>query len=88
MAAFDDECVIFLTDEGFIGIGPKASKAGDFIVVVPGVRLPVVLRLLRGWLKDFGGVSRFEFLGTCYGKTSSYLERSEIAGIYSAWNYG
>ena len=84
MATFDDGRAIFLTNGGFIGIGPEASKAGDVIVVIPGVRLPVVLRLLRGWLKDFGGVGRFELLGPCYGKISSYLERSEIADIYSA----
>lgn len=53
----------FVTDGLSVGLGPRAAREGDFIVVVNGSATPLVLRPL-----DDGhvGPSRFTFVGQCY----------------------
>jgi len=35
---------MFLTEKGYLGVGPTAVKAGDEVVIVPGAAVPFVLR--------------------------------------------
>lgn len=48
---------IFHTKDGHFGIGPERMKAGDFVVVLRGGRVPYVLRPLG---------AEYMFIGTCY----------------------
>ena len=47
-----------ITDEGYIGIAPKAAKQGDRVCVIFGCRSPLLLRKLSG--------SQFQVVGQCY----------------------
>ena len=35
---------VFLTTRGYLGIGPKGTDEHDIIVVIPGLRMPLILR--------------------------------------------
>jgi hypothetical protein len=39
---------LFTTDSGMIGIGPKATKAGEFIYVIFGTVMPFIIRSIDG----------------------------------------
>ena len=47
-----------ITDEGYIGIAPKAAKQGDRVCVILGCRSPLLLRKLSG--------SQSQVVGQCY----------------------
>ena len=47
-----------ITDEGYIGIAPRATKPGDRVCVILGCRFPLLLREISG--------SQFQVVGECY----------------------
>ena len=48
----------FRTREGYVGLGPVATRVGDLVVVFAGAGIPHVIRPR--------GRDRFEFLGDAY----------------------
>lgn len=48
----------FVTETGFIGLGPRASLAGDEIVALLGGTVPYVVRRVRENI--------YSFVGECY----------------------
>ena len=56
------DCQFFVGEQGYIGIGPLSTTAGDMIYVVPGANLPLILRPFRQGPR----LNTFNFLGFCY----------------------
>jgi hypothetical protein len=50
----------FVTNEGYIGIGPPGTEHGDIVVILDGVRTPFVVRPLEK------GRPLFKVVGSCY----------------------
>lgn len=50
---------LFLTDDGFIGLGPPGMCDSDEVFIIPGFRYPVLLRKL-------GPANQYRFVGACY----------------------
>lgn len=59
---------LFLTQTGYLGIGPAHAVAGDVVVVFCGGRIPFVLRPLEeeGAATEEGKRGPFEFVGEAY----------------------
>lgn len=60
-AALLQACVgrkFFITEKGFIGIGPACMKPGDFVAVLLGVRVPLAIRRTED--------QKYILLGECY----------------------
>ncbi|KAM0326293.1 hypothetical protein ACHAQA_006891 [Verticillium albo-atrum] len=58
----------FTTEEGYIGLGPKHTKAGDKVFVILGCDVPLVLRdyTQGGGGATTGGDAKFEVVGDSY----------------------
>ena len=60
------------TSTGFMGLAPKAAVEGDHIVLMPGGKVPYVLRPNgRPTVRDFDNDGAntddcYEFIGDCY----------------------
>ena len=50
---------LFVTKDGYLGLGPPAMRDTDQVVVIPGFRYPVLLRKLYG-------SNKFQLVGACY----------------------
>ena len=61
-----------ITTSGYLGLIPEAAKPGDHVVIMPGGRVPYIIRQLEGAYEHRAsdGVStfteRYEFIGDCY----------------------
>ena len=51
---------LFITEKGFIGMGPQTARVGDDVFVLKGGRVPFVLR------GDGGDEGKFWLVGDCY----------------------
>ncbi|KAJ4987096.1 nol1 nop2 sun family protein [Stagonosporopsis vannaccii] len=60
-----------ITNTGYIGLIPEKAKPGDHLVLMPGGKVPYILRRVREskkrrhWKKR-NAVRRYEFIGDCY----------------------
>ena len=52
---------LFITNSGFIGIGPSSMESGDLIVIILGLNVPLVLRKVDG-----RETPHYLLLGECY----------------------
>lgn len=50
---------LFMTNEGYIGIGPAHMQTGDSVNILSGCSVPVVLR-------ELGDMSYYQLIGDCY----------------------
>lgn len=61
-----------ITTSGYLGLIPEAAEPGDHVVIMPGGRVPYIIRQLEGAYEHHtsDGVStfteRYEFIGDCY----------------------
>ena len=55
---FCDRRYLFMTEEGYIGLGPRAAKAGDRVCVLLGSNSPFLLRPI--------GNGQYQLVGHCY----------------------
>jgi hypothetical protein len=51
------------TDDGRIGFGPEMSEKGDVVFILPGGKVPFVLRRIEGFIT---GAPRFQLLGDAF----------------------
>ncbi|KAK4664788.1 uncharacterized protein QC763_507650 [Podospora pseudopauciseta] len=59
----------FRTSRGYLGVGDEKMVAGDVVVVVPGLAVPLVLRAIPSY--EAGGLAdgaRWRLVGPCYAK--------------------
>jgi hypothetical protein len=56
------DCTIFMTKQGYLGLGPFWKQPGDQVVVFDGAANPVLLR--RAATKD--GIDHWHLVGECY----------------------
>lgn len=60
-----------VTNKGYLGLIPRDARPGDHVVIMPGGKVPYVIRRVRGlksgrrWKKG-DSVRRYEFIGDCY----------------------
>jgi hypothetical protein len=61
---------LFITRDGYIGLGPGTTQAGDAVYVLRGSNVPFVLRQSEAQnsrLKEGAGdISMFTLVGDCY----------------------
>lgn len=55
---------LFVTDEGYVGLGPGGAQPGDLIAIVLGCRFPVVLRQAL----STDGERAWQVVGVCYAE--------------------
>ncbi|KAJ8107443.1 hypothetical protein OPT61_g8864 [Boeremia exigua] len=60
-----------VTNTGYLGLVPEAAQPGDHVVLMPGGRVPYVLRRVSGASTSLregseSNTARFEFIGDCY----------------------
>ena len=72
-----------VTEKGYLGWVPSTSKKGDTVSILPGGRIPYVLRLIengdgRSDTKEVTNGSRYEFLGDAYIHGLMYGEGYDI----------
>lgn len=56
---------IFVTGEGYFGLGPENVREGDGVVVLLGGRMPFLLREKQGADADRPATADYELVGTC-----------------------
>lgn len=60
---------VYVTREGHLGVGPRTLCVGDYIFIVRGVRVPLVLRASKDNSLEASSSSRsrdYSFVGRCY----------------------
>ncbi|KAL9116045.1 MAG: hypothetical protein Q9227_000413 [Pyrenula ochraceoflavens] len=52
----------FVTENGFIGLGPLSARSGDIVCQIFGMRTPAIIRKIE----DQGNDSHYHFVGECW----------------------
>ena len=73
----------FITTEGRMGLGPASMRRGDGLYLLPGGRLPMILREQRrppGFRKTLRSKRKFSLIGDCYlhGAMDGSLSKPEF----------
>lgn len=63
----------FVTESGYLGLGPGAAKSGDCVVVILGLRTPFILRPQSG--------GKYRIIGDAY--VHGIMEGELVAGSYT-----
>ncbi|KAK4071254.1 uncharacterized protein Triagg1_6285 [Trichoderma aggressivum f. europaeum] len=64
---------VFVTDTGFMGLGPEETCIGDDVYAGVGDKIPFVLREVDSGSKQ-QGTSRFRLVGECYLESRTWRE--------------
>jgi hypothetical protein len=75
--------MMFHTDTGFIGLGPRNMREGDEVCILQGGRVPYILRRVPSEASEGESQSRDEWnlVGECYVSGIMYGELVEGDGI-------
>lgn len=84
--------VLFITQRGYIGLGPPSVKAGDGVYILSGGSTPFILRFagIQRVAERIGEVPCYNLIGDCYvhgimqGELVKDDERSQMTRIYLA----
>jgi hypothetical protein len=71
----------FVTNRGYIGVGPGAMHEGDEIVILDGSAVPSLLRLVEA--KD--GARRYKLVGECYVHGLMQGEGKRLMNVWKGW---
>ncbi|PTB59820.1 hypothetical protein M431DRAFT_75287, partial [Trichoderma harzianum CBS 226.95] len=63
----------FVTDTGFMGLGPEETQIGDDVYASVGAKIPFVLREVDSGSKQ-QGTSRFRLVGECYLESRTWTK--------------
>ena len=66
MLATTSKRKFFVTDKGYMGLGPLWMKAGDEVVVLPGARVPFLVRRAPSPVSLDLGDSCYRMIGECF----------------------
>lgn len=61
------------TEKGYVGMGPLRAKKGDFVCVLFGCSVPVILR------KTCGEETSYQLIGECY--LDGYMSGRAVRGV-------
>ena len=82
--AFDDHVqqatiarLMVMTDTGELGFASKAAKVGDVVVLMPGGRVPYILRKADRQIATDRGLESFEVLGDAFILNVMHQERAK-----------
>ncbi|KAG7427981.1 Heterokaryon incompatibility protein 6, OR allele [Fusarium oxysporum f. sp. raphani] len=75
-----EDRMFFITEDGYLGIGPKSMRPGDHVCVLYGGHTPFVLRPVRG-----AGDEEYLFLGESLVNGLMNGEASEDEGAVDKW---
>ncbi|KAF2491138.1 hypothetical protein BU16DRAFT_566051 [Lophium mytilinum] len=57
---------LFITEEGYMGLGPEALEVGDRVAILLGGETPFVLRTAFQDYEYHGASSQYQLVGECY----------------------
>ncbi|KAJ4860160.1 heterokaryon incompatibility protein (HET) domain-containing protein [Trichoderma breve] len=63
----------FVTDTGFMGLGPEETRVGDDVYASAGAKIPFILREVDSGSK-LQETSRFRLVGECYSESRTWRE--------------